>query len=85
LKLDHYPIAACRPDRHIPSLRGSAHVSAKARHTRGSSQEELVHAAGLDRSYVSGLVRGEFNVSVVALAKLARVAGVQLTVLLDSE
>ena len=35
--------------------------------------------------YVSGLERGEFNVSVVALAKLARAAGLRLSVLFESE
>jgi transcriptional regulator with XRE-family HTH domain len=49
------------------------------------SQEALALAAGLDRSYVSGLERGEFNVSVVALAKLARAAGLRVSVLFESE
>jgi transcriptional regulator with XRE-family HTH domain len=49
------------------------------------SQEALAHAAGLDRSYVSGLERGEFNVSVVALAKLARAADLRLSMLFESE
>ena len=46
-------------------------------------QETVALAAGMDRSYVSGLERGEFNVSVLALARLARVTGVQLTTLFD--
>ena len=57
----------------------------KARTEKGLSQEALAHAAGLDRSYVSGLERGEFNVSLVALAKLARAAGLRLAVLFESE
>lgn len=32
-------------------------------------------AAGLDRWYVSGLERGEFNISVVKLAVVAGVVG----------
>jgi hypothetical protein len=39
----------------------------------------------MDRSYVSGLERGEFNVSLLALAKLARVVGARLPDLLESE
>jgi transcriptional regulator with XRE-family HTH domain len=49
------------------------------------SQEALALAAGLDRSYVSGLERGEFNVSIVALSKLTRAAGLRLSVLFESE
>ncbi len=57
----------------------------KARHDKGLSQEALAHTVDMDRSYVSGLERGEFNVSLLALAKLARVLGVRLAVLLESE
>jgi transcriptional regulator with XRE-family HTH domain len=32
----------------------------------------------MDRSFVSGLERGEFNVSLLALAKLAKVLGVPI-------
>jgi hypothetical protein len=49
------------------------------------SQEALAHAAELDRSYVSGLERGEFNVSLLALARLAAVLGVRLHSLIDPE
>ena len=57
----------------------------KARRAKGLSQEALAHAAGLDRSYVSGLERGEFNISLLALAKVARAAGTRISVLLESE
>ena len=57
----------------------------KARQEKGLSQEALAHAAGMDRSYVSGLERGEFNVSLLALRTLARAAGTRLSALLDSE
>ncbi len=39
----------------------------------------------MDRSYVSGLERGEFNVSLIALAKLARGVGVRPSTLLESD
>lgn len=57
----------------------------KARHAKGLSQEGLAHAVDMDRSYVSGLERGEFNVSLIALAKLSRVLGVRLNALLEGE
>ena len=56
-----------------------------ARQGRGLSQEAVALTAGLDRSYVSGLERGEFNVSLLALAKIARAAGTRLAALLESE
>jgi len=57
----------------------------RARKAKGLSQEALALAAGMDRSYVSGLERGEFNVSLLALARLARVTGVRLAELIDSD
>jgi transcriptional regulator with XRE-family HTH domain len=42
------------------------------------SQEALAHAAHLERAYVSGVERGEFNVSVDTLVRLARVLGVHI-------
>ena len=50
----------------------------KARQAKKWSQEALAHAANMDRSYVSGLERGEFNISLVALHRLARVLDVPL-------
>ena len=38
----------------------------------GVSQEELGDMAGLDRTYVGGVERGERNVSAVNIEKLAR-------------
>jgi len=49
------------------------------------SQEGLALSAGMDLSFVSGLERGEFNVSVLALAKLARTLDVRLTTFIEGE
>ena len=53
-----------------------------AREAKGLTQEGLADAAGMDRSYVSGFERGEFNVSILALRELAKAAGVKLSDLL---
>lgn len=42
---------------------------------RGWSQEELARRCGLDRTYVGGIERGERNVAIVNIARLATALG----------
>jgi transcriptional regulator with XRE-family HTH domain len=44
---------------------------ASARERRGWSQEKLAAEAGLDRTYVGGIERGERNVALLNINKLA--------------
>jgi transcriptional regulator with XRE-family HTH domain len=46
------------------------------RERAGISQEESAHLAGLDRSYIGQVERGERNVSLVNIYKIARGLGV---------
>lgn len=71
-------IAALATRAFHPALRK---VGARLRELRGAkgwSRERLALAVNMDRSYVSGLERGEFNVSLIGLAKLARALSSQL-------
>jgi transcriptional regulator with XRE-family HTH domain len=53
------------------------------RKTKGISQETLALDSGLDRSYVGGVERGERNISIENMAKLARALKIRLSELLS--
>lgn len=56
-----------------------------ARLAKGLSQEAVALGAGLDRSYVSGIERGEFNISVLTLIRLTKVLNLRLATLFGDE
>jgi transcriptional regulator with XRE-family HTH domain len=55
------------------------------RQQRGISQEKLAELAGLHRTYVSSIERGERNVSLVNIERLAAALGVAMAELMPDE
>ena len=53
------------------------------RESEGISQERLAALAGLDRSYVGGVERGERNIALHNIVRLSIALGVRPGVLLD--
>ena len=53
-----------------------------ARAQLGTSQEALAHAAGLDRTYLGGVERGERNVSLDNIYRIAEALGFEANSLL---
>jgi transcriptional regulator with XRE-family HTH domain len=51
----------------------------QSRAERGVSQEELAHLAGIDRSYMSSIERGEQNVGLMSMQRVAAALGVTLS------
>jgi transcriptional regulator with XRE-family HTH domain len=50
----------------------------KLREHKGLSQEKLAELADLHRTYVSGVERGERNISLVNIERLANALGIAL-------
>lgn len=51
----------------------------------GMSQEVLAHRAGLDRTYISGVERGERNISIINIEKIAAALQVSVTYMFSGE
>jgi transcriptional regulator with XRE-family HTH domain len=57
---------------------------AEVRKTKGLSQERLALESGLARSYLGGVERGQRNIALLNIYRLAEALGVHPTLLLES-
>ena len=62
-----------------PALRSLGKTIRTIRTDQKISQEVLAYEAGLDRSYVGGIERGEHNLTVLNLLKIADQLGIKLS------
>ena len=53
------------------------------RTNEGLSQEQLAHEAGIDRSYMGGIERGEHNLTIISLVKICRCLKISCSSLLS--
>lgn len=59
-----------------PELKKFGEYVLKLRKARNLSQEQLAELAGLHRNYIGGIERGERNVALVNIVRLAKALGV---------
>lgn len=61
-----------------PVLLAFGRAVREMRSESGMSQEELAHRSGVDRSYMSSIERGEQNVGLMSMHRIAEALGVSL-------
>jgi transcriptional regulator with XRE-family HTH domain len=57
----------------------------KLRQAKGLSQEALAYDAELDRTYIPSIEKGERNVSITVIEKIAKALKVKISILFDEE
>lgn len=73
-----------------PSYSGATELVALGRTIKGLrinlglSQEALAFEAGIDRSYIGGIERGEHNLALINLLKIAKTLGIPASELLKN-
>ena len=66
-----------------PALVGLGAVIRAERQKQGLSQEALADKANIDRSYMGGVERGEHNIAIMNLLKIADALGVGASKLME--
>lgn len=65
-----------------PRIQFGHHVR-QVRQAKGWSQEDLAERCNLDRTYIGGIERGERNISIVNIAKIAHALDLSLSEIMD--
>jgi DNA-binding XRE family transcriptional regulator len=65
-----------------PALLGIGQAIRELRAEAGLSQEALAHEAGVDRSYMGGIERGEHNMTIINLLRISRCLQITVSELL---
>lgn len=65
-----------RTDEDLLKLKALGRAIRSARDVFGISQEQLAHQAGIDRSHMGKIERGERNVTALNLLRIAEALGV---------
>ena len=50
----------------------------EAREAKGWSQEQLAYRCGVHRTYIGGIERAEYNVTILTLLRVTRALGIKL-------
>jgi transcriptional regulator with XRE-family HTH domain len=66
-----------------PTLKAFGGAVRELRLKRGYSQEELAELAGIDRSYMGGIERGEHNVALINIQRIAQALDIRVATLTD--
>jgi len=53
------------------------------RHQKGFSQEQLAELTGLHRTYIGGIERGERNVGILNIVRLAKALDITISKIVD--
>ena len=78
-----HPMNKKRSPKRDVYLKKVGRIIRETRKVKGISQEALALASGLDRSYVGGVERGERNLSILNLKKIADALDVSASILLE--
>lgn len=66
-----------------PALVAIGYAVRAVRSELGLSQESLAHDSGLDRSYLGGIERGEHNLTLISLIRIADQLGIKPSEILE--